>query len=245
MAYLRKTIQKQILDKLEECSFPASVFKTNFDSDVGNLAEITFTPYPEYTFTIGEKDFRHSLVLAASLSQERDVGLYVEQSPHQFKSSSKDRMGSIESCINAIPAWALAISEELSASSEMSKPQNDDLNFIDEALEHVDVNERFTETEIADMESRLSEMEEKLKQAEIFQNETLGKFKDLEAMIEELKAALSTYPKRTWWGLSKGRLLELREKVSKSERLKKAGDEGVKTLVAESIKAVFKGVSGM
>ncbi len=245
MAKLRKSIQKEIIQRLENGAFPLSSYQIEFGELDSDMVRITFRPYPEYCFRILEKDFAtatRAMDVFSGNPPEPDIRLCTVEAPHKFKNSELSKHRSIESCLEVITEWIKAVDEELDADTFISEKKIDDI-FDSELIEQIDEiphAERFTTQDVIDMERKLSEVEAKLKQ-QIKENEAnQEKIDDLEQLIQELKGNLKRYPKKTWYTIALDRLQNFTRTKLKSETVKSLLIEGTKELVKEGVKTIFK-----
>ncbi len=245
MAKLRKSKQKEIIQRLEGGAFPLSSYQIEFGDTTSEMVTITFKPYPEYRFQILEKDFSpvpSAIDTFSGKSTAPDIRLCTVEAPHKFKNSELSKHHSIDSCLEVISEWIKAVDEELDADAFISEKNIEDIFDFElaEKIDKIPHAERFSAQDVFDMERKLSEVEVKLKQ-QIEENEAnQAKIDELEKLIEELKGNLKRYPKKTWYTIALDRFQSFSRTKLKSETVKSLLKEGTKELVKESVKSMFK-----
>ncbi|HET7832577.1 MAG TPA: hypothetical protein VFK88_06390, partial [Gallionella sp.] len=155
MPRLRASSIAQIFNALECSSFGLTSFDVKFPHDKNEAAIITFLPRPKFCFRIGA-------------SRDSYEHIYIRVSPGEFKSEDFQTMSSFEACVAQILPWIHRISEDL----RVALPDLPELARFRESLEaHIkdtvpDEDQPFSADEIGEIDSKLSSLEQRLKELE-------------------------------------------------------------------------------
>ena len=249
MGGVRNSVKQKILKVLEAGRFPLNSFIVEFDDDDSNtFVTIYFRPNPTYFFRIEEYDYYEpqspfeAVTIAQSLNyqskSQRDISLSVVECPHAYKSQGRTRHREIESCITDIKTWIEEVHNELTAEAYLSETNTENVSDYFNLDDYQDLppKDRFSHEEIVRLKKTLDEYETQIREKISESDEKSAKIEELNKVIEDLKAELSIYPKKTWLSIFQGRMTALFNKALSSDMTKELKKETAK----EVVKSIFK-----
>ncbi|MBN4082458.1 hypothetical protein JYT13_01480 [Mariprofundus ferrooxydans] len=218
MPKLRKTVIRQIFVALENSEFSLRDYKVEFENTDGFVC-IQFLPFPEYEFTISEKNFARQKIGDILNTPTPNMHLVTIEAPSEYKVCATLKHNSINHCINRISNWCKNIAEELAVSLPT-------LDFVEEFEVEIekqindkagDSKERFTQEEIENLTIKLDTLASKFSELEHANSITEQELVEIKQEVDRMKFNLPKYPKSTWYKISAHKILDVMKKVSKSE----------------------------
>jgi len=236
MAKLRKTIISQIFSALKSSEFSLRDYKVELE-DTDDFAHIRFLPFPEYEFTISEKNFARRTMGDILNPPTPDMHLITIESPGEYKVCATLKHNSIDRCIERISVWCRSIAEELATPLP-------ELNFLEEFEEEIekqineqagDSKELFTKEEIESLVVKLDALANKFSELEHSNAITEQELVKIKKEVDRMKLNLPKYPKSTWYKISAHKILDVIKKVATSK-------EGKEVLLSSAKKILGLGL---
>ena len=142
MGKLRKTVQKEVYDSLDNSIFSSDDFEVQFgDSDGEWMVYISFKHEGDYRFSIGNPTGSGSC--------------YILRSPGKLQEDEGDYGESFTSALSEIPNWCDEIRNELKASKPIYREVDELRKIIEEQFTNsLEDNDEFSVVEINNLNSR-------------------------------------------------------------------------------------------
>lgn len=186
MGRLRRKLQRELIDTLDQTSFTSYDFEVDYDHpDDGVIARIEFISDPAFSLEIRQ------------LSQNYRV----TTRPGSMLSEESYAVSSFAGCLMRVEGWADIVLEELRSSNPLYEEIKSWRSEFEEHLKvHIEGEDvHFTGSEKSDLRRRLDTLEEKLaelgRQAELTEEE----IEELRDSVETLKTNLASFKKKTWY----------------------------------------------
>lgn len=214
MPKLRRTVISQVYATLKASSFSLRDFKVDIE-ETKELVHVVFLPNPAYSFMISEKDFRVNSMLTAGRPAPPDISLITIESPGDYKATETQRQDSMDSCVRRIGTWCKNIEGELSAPI----PEPDNLSEFEAELERNineatgDTNEKFSDAEIADLNTKLNALSAKFEELKEANTITEVGLAEVNKELQKMRDTLPLYPRKIWYKTAGHKFLDLTKRI--------------------------------
>jgi len=219
MGKLRKTIQRGVLDTLDQSSFTAEDFNVQFgDPDEDELIiSIIFIHDDSFSFTLGKNVYGlgHEII--------RSPGK-INETEHVYKT--------FDTGLDLISEWCHEVRSELKASKPIYKEVDELRDLINEHLKSsVSDTDEFSVEEINNLRRSFEELKsrvERLEQDKIITEKQLQEFR---SGINEVDEEIDFYPKKTWLKTASNKLVKIVALIGKSQEGRKMLADGARKLI--------------
>lgn len=219
MPKLRRTVQREIFDALDESVFTSDDFTVEFsDPDKGMwLVWITFIHDVEFTYGVG--------------ANKHGLGHLVKMSPGYVK-SEETNLQSFSDAVSNISDWCLEIRSELKATKPIYRELDSLRGIVEEHFsKSISDDEEFSVTEINILRSKFEELHERVGRLEKEKIITENQLKEFNKGISEIDQELDFYPKKTWIKTASNKLVKTIAIIGKSQEGRKLLTDSVRRLI--------------
>jgi hypothetical protein len=214
---LRKTIQRKIIELLDNSCFTAEDFDITFSEtdDIEALIDIKLLHDKKYFFDVFYDEGKYLVTIVPGEISEKDC--LVKTNVNQL--------------LELIPAWAEEVRRELQAENSTINNIEYLRNIIAERLNNESLNDEFTVIEINDLQEKLKELEKRISQLEHDKIITSGQFEEFKKGIQQVSADVEYYPKTTWLKTAPNKLLKIMIAIGKSQEGRKILADGARKIL--------------
>lgn len=214
---LRKTIQKQVLDNLDNTFFTSDDFIVDFENSkgYGRLIDIEFAHDVSFKFQVYENESRFRVVMQPGEIADQDDIL----------------LESIKDILKEIWNWANEIRYELKANGPRIDQVEILKKYIREQIKVDDTSEEFSVSEINELRRKFKELEERVVKLEQDKIITESQLKNFQKGIQQVSSDVEYYPKKTWLRTAPNKLVQLLVAIGKSSEGRKILADGARRLL--------------
>lgn len=216
MAMLRKTIQLEVMEILDNSFFTSDDFVIDYESDNANLLiHIQFKYDEAFYFNI----------------EKHNNAYYTRKSPGNIEQVEFTNCGSFSTAIGHINNWCTEVRNELKANKPVYKEIDELRKIIEEHIVGENGEEEFSVEEINILRKKFDELNarvEKLEETQIITNKQKQEFT---AGVSQVSEDLEYYPKSTWIKTASSKLVNLMTMIGRSKEGRKLLEEGARKLI--------------
>lgn len=220
MGIVRKTVQREVLDLLDNTAFTEDDFDVTFGDPDNNeyIVSIAFRYNDAYSFAI--RRYRKG-----------ETSVMVDRSPGDFEETQAKFFQSFVDALTDIPDWCVEVRNELKASQPLYAEVEDLKKIIEEHITVDKTSEDFSAEDIYVLRKKFTDLEERvirLEQDKIITENQLAEFR---SGITQVKEDLEFYPRSTWVKTATNKLVKIVTSIGKSKEGRALLTEGARKLL--------------
>lgn len=219
MSKLRKTVQKEVIEILNNSFFTSDDFYVYFDNE--------------------EKDEDEDENVLLRINFKHDENLYIEISKTSNNYLTEQNPGNIEQyeslyhddfrdALQKITSWCNEVSHELKASIPVYKEVDKLKKIIEDHIIGENNEEEFSVEEINELRSKFDELRTRVEKLEEQQIITGNQKEEFTNGLNQVSESLEYYPKSTWVKTASNKLVKLLCGIGRSKEGRKLLENGAK-----------------
>lgn len=217
MAVLRQTVQREVLDILDDSIFTSDDFSVSFGDPAKNefIVFIKFKADPKYVYGISKY-----------LS-----GVKVKRSPGDFVDEDVYQCADFKAALDGIDDWCKEVRNELKASHPIYAEVDKLRELIQEHINFNGSEEEFSTEDIHNLRKMFEGLDARISKLESEKIITENQFNDFRSGLNQVKEDLEYYPKQTWISTATNKLVKIVMSIGKSKEGRALLNEGAKKLL--------------
>lgn len=209
MPKLRKAVIDRVLSSLDDTRFGLSSYKVVFPESGSSVIDVVFLPDDSYGFYVQEV--------------EEGSGYLVSITPGEVNVTDVIALEGFSHMYVWLDIWGRRINEEIRAKGSASKSIEEVQQFLEGYVTENVANpsESFSKDELADIQQRLSSLEERFKELHEAATIDEAQLKKLSKEVSRASADAGHFPKGVWYRASLGKVLTVMKGIAQSQESRK------------------------
>ena len=219
MGKLRKTIQREIYDILNESIFTENDFTVLFGDPDSNeyLIMITFKHNNNFVYKVDKHTYRYDII----------------RTPGDIEEEEKKECKTFEDSISYILQWCQEVRNELKAEQPIYNELDSLRKMIEESIiiNNNSSESEFSVEEINNLQQKFEDLQARVEQLEKDNIITENQSNNIQEGLQKVKEDVEYYPKDTWIKTASNKVLNLFVSIGKSKEGRKVLADGSRKLL--------------
>jgi len=220
---IRKTVQRQIYEVLDNSVFTSHDFVVKFGDDNNkdeNLIYIEFSYNPALYFSAKRE-----------LVSSNNILFLVTRTPGDFEVSQSDYVSDYLEVLNHINIWCSEVRDELKAEQPIYSELDKLRETIEEHISLSDSESEFSAEDIFTLKKSFEELEKRVENLEKEKSLTEKQAEEFKEGINQVVDDLEFYPKKTWVKTATNKISKITTSIGKTKEGREILADGAKKLL--------------